>query len=831
MSIKQAQNIFTLGELDERLKARADFEGYFKGAQKLRDMVTIPQGGAIRRFGTSFDYKIVDTGDGDAAVTDPDEVNGHIFNFSATKDFVIIARPNDRNGTPSAAFDIFLDGALQQTKILTNTTTLPYSIAQIAGMSFISRRDRIIILHEDVRPHELVRVTDTNWRYARISLGHFPTYDFSVTDQKYYRSSAFTFTPSATSGGHTITASSNVFNDGHDGGIFIGGGGIARITSVTSQTVVNAETLIGHPYVNTSAIKGINCILTSVAWGDPTGGSTPGSSSDRGWPSRGAFIQNRMVLGRTKALPNMVFFSDSSEFFNFDDSETNDINAFSYDFDSEVLGIVEHKGALIITRTSVEATNVASDRPITPGNIFFQSQSKRGASDVQPRVVDNFVMYADENGQQVNAATYVTDNAAQDSVQVFNNSILSPTLIRNPTTSANYRPADDHGEFLLLTNNDGTMACLQSLKEQNISGWTLARTQGDFKRIMAAGRAAQAIVRRKVNTGVTITGDADKVFTANINFEQITDITASAASAATDATIFAEDGEYLVIGSEMPFDAIRFTLATAASSALTLTYEYLNSTGEWTAFTVTDGTVNMTQTGNITWTLATDTADWWPQEFPAALPDDTIAPPLRKFWLRIQSETAVATAPIEDTIKINVADRLYLENLDFDILMDSNFSTVSDANGLVTGLSHLVGQMVFARVDGVPEGTFFVDASGEITVSGESSDVQVGINYYPELEPMPVIVQDAFAQSVYRPKHINRVYVDYYKSLGIIVNGQDILGLTLGELVLDAKPLPQTGFTSITPMRGWNPRGTNTITQNKPLPMTIIGIGYEMEVS
>ena len=102
MTAKLIQANFSYGELDQKLLCRPDFEGYYKGARKLRNVIVIPQGGVKRRFGTTFAISIVDTGDANEPITNRDEIRSLIFDFSRTKHFLIVVRPNDRTGTPGS---------------------------------------------------------------------------------------------------------------------------------------------------------------------------------------------------------------------------------------------------------------------------------------------------------------------------------------------------------------------------------------------------------------------------------------------------------------------------------------------------------------------------------------------------------------------------------------------------------------------------------------------------------------------------------------------------------------------------------------------------------
>ena len=56
--VRPLQTNFTSGELDPLLGTRDDVKHYYNGAEKLRNVVVIPQGGAFRRPGLLFRREI-----------------------------------------------------------------------------------------------------------------------------------------------------------------------------------------------------------------------------------------------------------------------------------------------------------------------------------------------------------------------------------------------------------------------------------------------------------------------------------------------------------------------------------------------------------------------------------------------------------------------------------------------------------------------------------------------------------------------------------------------------------------------------------------------------
>jgi hypothetical protein len=87
------------------------------------------------------------------------------------------------------------------------------------------------------------------WSLADISFKFYPAYDF---DGGYFGSS-FTFTPSATSGNVTITASAAIFTAAMVGGLYTGNSGIVRLTGFTDSTHMTGFTI--QDFANTNASR------------------------------------------------------------------------------------------------------------------------------------------------------------------------------------------------------------------------------------------------------------------------------------------------------------------------------------------------------------------------------------------------------------------------------------------------------------------------------------------------------------------------------------------------------------------------------------------------
>jgi hypothetical protein len=180
---------------------------------------------------------------------------------------------------------------------------------------------------------------------------------------------------------------------------------------------------------------------------------------------------------------------------------------------------------------------------------------------------------------------------------------------------------------------------------------------------------------------------------------------------------------------------------------------------------------------------------------------------------------------------INGVSKKYLEKLDWDLYTDctyvNNYGVPTD---VITGLEFLEGEEVWVRGDDYVLNRRTV-VNGEIEIEREVLEVEVGFNYYPEIETLPLNMTLQTGPIFYLPKRIGRIYVDYYESAGVYVDGVLIPDKEFEETFDYPPATGKTGIAEIDRFEDWKPLQTVTISQVEPLPMTLLGIGYKLEIS
>lgn len=642
------QSNFSRGQLAPTLYARTDFADYYKGARVLTNCLTIPQGGALKRFGTRFIANLSTV----TGSTDPDDYGIATLDYSDTQAYVAIFYPSN----------VIIYNA--ETDAVVTTVSTPYTGSENSELQFSQNSDVLVVVHSNHAPRLLVRTSSSTFTFNAATFKYYPTHDF---DGGY---DSFEFAISGKSGFIEVISSSAVFTTDHVGGIFTDGIGVMRLTQYVSNVAMNGFTIEDFDAI--SVRSGKECLVTEPAFG-----------TTRGFPNAVSFYQDRLVLAGSPSLPQNCYLSKTNDYFNFDDSQSLDDSSFGLTVGGNRRTKINHvlgANTLLIATTDgfFTPTNNLGEA-ITPGT-KVNMQSAQGMSNVPPVQTDNQIFIVDRGRQIIKSLDF------DFTTQTFKGVTVSVTtdVLNNPHRVAVYdSPTAQDGNFVIYVNEDGTLAILTTLVEQNILGWSKHTT----------------------------------------------------------------DGEVL----------------------------------------------NLADIKERVWFLVKRTIDGSPE--------------------------------------------IYLEELAFNYYTDSSIEfTNGSATNVITGLDHLEDKEVWVKGnpqtngEGVFVGTFTV-ASGSVTVPAADAQTKfhVGLPYYPTIVPMPLNVDTQGGPTLYLPKQMKVLYVDYLNSLGIKIDDYEIPNLTFDNLVLDTYNSLQTGFYRYILLKGWDPYQTITISQASPFPFLIRSLSMEVD--
>lgn len=491
MGVKLHNSNFTSGELSPLLEGRINFERYNKGATKLQNVLILPQGGLTNRFGTIFNVNL--------GALDYTNVNIGVLNYNDEIKYTLVFL--------SREIKIYLDANLKATVVTT------YLESEIGELIFKQDGNIIEIVHGQHAPALLERddVDDTVWTLSNPTFKNKPVFDFTNDYDD------FTFQPSVTIG-YDITLTSayigvpptrSFFSERHVGGIFEGNKGVMRIT-----TLVDGNTVKGNvftPFNNTNTIAGKDSYVAEPVFSDL-----------RGWPKSLDFYQGRQFYGGTPSIEDGVFGSATFDAFNYDATGETPSDAISIilagDNTNKIKSIIDSKDLFVLTTTAEYSTPPFTDKPASPVNTYFVKQSNHGMSDVGPVILDDKLIIIDKGGKIVRAMVYDVNRAKYTTSSV---SLLSPQLIKNPVSVATFEnPEIEDASYMLLINEDGTMAIFLFIEDQEIAAWTSSVTDGKFRQVVSSGSEVVFLIQRTENEQGQ---EVENLFIEKLTFEFLFD--------------------------------------------------------------------------------------------------------------------------------------------------------------------------------------------------------------------------------------------------------------------------------------------------------------------
>lgn len=524
------QTSFNSGVMDPRLAARTDLKHFYQAADTATNVMSMPQGGLKRRPGLAY----VDTISSQARLAS--------FAFNVEQTYLLVFTNNN--------IEVYMDGVSQANIVTTYTT------AQLFELQWTQSADTMILVHKDHQPAKLVRGGDhVTWTLSNITFDEYPTYDY---DEDY---DAITFTvgtgsEDASKAGEsvTVTAGSAIFASGDVGGWFEGGKGEnygkGRITAYTDTTHVTIDVVEGWENATGNSVAGSDAALEEPVW-----------SAAKGWPKSVTFHEGRMWFGGSLSRPQTLWGSVTNDFYNFDYGtglddqgidvtlDTDQVNAITAVFSGRHLQVFTTGGEFHLP-----------DSPITPSKSAVKRQTMFGSSSVPPKSIDGATFYIDRTGKAMREFLFAYTEDAYTSGTV---SLLASHLLNSPVDMDALRgTSDDDANYMYLINADGTVAVFNTLRAQEVGGWTKWTTSGTVESVATVVEDVYFLVKRSIN-------GADVRFLEKLDSSTYTDANKLQTLSPASATVTGLghlDGEECRVRA----DSAVMANATPASGSITL---------------------------------------------------------------------------------------------------------------------------------------------------------------------------------------------------------------------------------------------------------------------
>lgn len=346
--------------------------------------------------------------------------------------------------------------------------------SRLPTINWAQSADTLIIFHEDVQPIIIQRQgANDYWSSSVIAFDNTPYHAFTPVTQTGAAAGFGTLTPSATTGTVDLTVSSGTWAAGAVNQYVEGNGGLARILSKTSATVVKA--FVEIPFYDTTAIA-------AASWNYNTGYEATWSST-RGWPISGTFHTGRLWIGGASARPTTLWGSRVGLYYDFDLGTSLDDDAIEITLDTDqlnrIVNIYSGRNLMVFTSGAEFIVPSVLNEPITPSNISVTRQSRVGSEEgLRVQEIEGVVMYIQNGGRAVQGFAY------DDGQQAYGNniiSLLSGHLVNGPLDFCVRRATSlDDGALLVITQDSGTATIATISIAQNIAAFTNQTTDGDF---------------------------------------------------------------------------------------------------------------------------------------------------------------------------------------------------------------------------------------------------------------------------------------------------------------------------------------------------------------
>lgn len=327
-------------------------------------------------------------------------------------------------------------------------------------------------------------------------LADFPSNNVPVGQWKILGSPMTTCTPGAASPVGTITTLTLGAAGwrAEDVGKYVSiNGGLMKITSFTSTTVVNAS--IERVLTGVVAAPALAWILMGSVWGGLNG-----------YPSCGTFYEQRFCLGGSPGFPQTLWMSHIGESFNFE-LGTDDDDAISYTLASNELNPIVHlaeaQGLIAFTYGGEFSIRGGQEKPLTPTNIQVKNPSNYGCSDVAPARVAGEVYFTQRAGRKIRGLS--PDQFNTERYNAPDMSVLSEHVTEGGVVDMAFQQEPDGVVF--VPRADGQVATLTVDRDQEVIAWARQVTNGIVESVASIptsdGDRTFAIVARVID-GVTV---------------------------------------------------------------------------------------------------------------------------------------------------------------------------------------------------------------------------------------------------------------------------------------------------------------------------------------
>lgn len=771
-NVRTLQRSFAGGEMSPEMFGRIDDVKYQTGAATMKNFTATPQGPAENRAGFAFVREVKDSTKRTRLIP---------FTYSTTQTMVIELSPgyirfHTQGGT-------LLSGGVPY------EIANPYAEADIFDIHYVQSADVMTLVHPNYAPRELRRLGATNWTLTTINFGSPIAAPTGVTATRYIPASSSTNADTYETMSYVVTAitadeigesvSSSVASVTNN--IFVTGAtNTISWSAVTGASRYRVYKLLGGLYGYIGSTTGTSIVDNNIA---PDLSVTPPIYDNEfvstgNYPGAVSYFEQRRCFAGTINEPQKIWMTKSGTESNLSyglpirDDDRIEFRVAAREANT-IRHIVPLTQLLLLTGSAEWRVSSLNSDEITPTTISVRPQSYIGASNVQPVIINNALVYCGARGGHVRelgynwqASGFITNDLSIRSAHLFDNYEISDMAFAKAPI-----------QMVWFVSTSGMLLGLTYTPEQQVGAWHKHDTDGVFESctVVAEGNEDRlyVVVKRTIN------GQTKRYVErmASRHFDSI------------EGAFFVDSGA---------------TYDGTNTSATTVTVSGGTTWGPSDVLTITASTAIFTYpgTGDVNDAIVlTDSAG-------------------KKYRLTIRSTTSttVATARVDVTLPTS--------------LRNTATTRYSFARNTISGLTWLEGKTVSILADGAVQPQKVV-TSGAITIDRASSIIHIGLPYDSDLQSLPLAMGIDNGMGQGRYKNVNKAWLRVFQSSGIFI-GPDADHLVEAKQrttePYGSPPALKTEEIQIMLTPSWLDSGQVFVRQSDPLPLSIVGMTLEVAI-
>jgi hypothetical protein len=495
-NVKTLRYSFAGGEVSPEMFGQINHVKFQTGAATCRNFITKPQGPAENRPGFAFVR----------AVKNPAQrVRMIPFTYSTTQTMVIECG--------AGYFRFHTQGATLMNSAGTSPYEIinPYAEADLFDLHHVQSADVLTIVHPNYAPRELRRLGAIDWELTTIDFTPpiaapaAPTLvSAGNTEDKYTYSYCVTAVDSDGVNESTASPSATV-----NGNLFETGATITiSWAAVAGAARYNVFKLQGGLYGYIGQTDGLSIVDDNIA---PDLGVTPPRydagvfASAGNWPAAVSYFEQRRSFAGTINQPQSIWMTRSGTESNMSYSlPVRDDDRIYFRVAAREANTIRHivpLTQLILLTSAAEwrVTSVNSDA-ITPTTISVSPQSYVGASNVQPVIVNNSMLYGAARGGHMREMGYnwQANGFVTGDISLWANHLFDTFDLVDMAYSKAPQP------LVWCVSSSGKLLGLTYVPEQQVGAWHQHDTDGEFESCAVVAEGAEdvlyCVVRRMVNS-------------------------------------------------------------------------------------------------------------------------------------------------------------------------------------------------------------------------------------------------------------------------------------------------------------------------------------------